>query len=143
METNFKVRSAKQFATKLTSRIQKSGKLGFGEREKELMQLCAGVYVTFVSNKDDVPVTHLIIKRKKDEDSFELKNVNKYPFVETKQLFDFFCFDYANKNVYFDLTREDVYDDELDGEVYRVNVRINEKSNPNNDDQSDEEDVTD
>jgi len=139
MANAFKVRSAKQFATKLSSRIQKSGKLGFGEREKELMKLSAGVYVTFVSNEDNVPVTHLIIKRSKDEDSFELKNVTKYPFVETKQLFDFYRIDYTSKNVYFDLTREDVYDEELGGEVYRMIMRINEKSNNSNDDTPDED----
>lgn len=140
---SFKIRSAKQFATKLTSRIQKTGKLGFGDKEKKLMNLNAGVYLTFVSNDEDVPVTHLIIKREKDEDSFELKNVNKYPFVETKQLFDFFHFDYINQNVYFDLIRETALDEELGGEVYRMNERINEKSNQNDDEQSNEEDITD
>lgn len=141
MAKEFIVRSARQFATKLTARIQKTGKLGFGERERELMQLNAGGYLTFVSNDDDVAVTHIVVKREKDEDSFELKGVTKYPFVETKQLFDFYHFDYVNKNVYFDLTRENTFDEELGGEVYRANVRINDKSNTNNDDQSNEEDI--
>lgn len=143
MINSFKIRSAKQFATKLTARIQKTGKLGFGEKERETMRLNAGVFVTFASNEDATPVTHLIIKRSKDEDSFELKGGNKYPFVETKQLFDFYHFDYVNKTIFFDLTREDVFDDELGGEVYRVLVRINEKTNNNIDDQSNEEDIID
>lgn len=143
MDNDFMIRSAKQFATKLTTRIQKTGKLGFGEKERELMKLSSGVYVTFASNDKDVPVTHLIIKRSKDEDSFELKSPNKYPFVEAKQLFDFYRFDYVNKNVYFELTREDVFDEQLNGEVYRVVVRINYKTSNNNDDQSNEEDITD
>ena len=145
MGTGFAIRSAKQFAVKLTCRIQKKGRLGFGEDEKRLMKLEDGVYVTFVSNEADVPITHLIIKREKDEDSFELRNGNaKYPFVDAKLLFDFYRFDYVNKTYIFDLIREAEYDDELKGEVYRANLRINDKNSSTlNNGQADEEDITD
>lgn len=143
MNDNFFVRSAKQFATKLSCRIQKTGKLGFGANEHELMNLTDGVYVAFVSNDENVPVTHLIIRREKDEDSFELKKGNtKYPFVETKMLFDFFHFDYVNQTIYLDLVREREFDAMLNGEVYRAIVRINEKNNSNNDSETNDEDVT-
>jgi len=120
----FKIRSAKQFATKLTARIQKSGRLGFGANEKELMNLCEGAYVAFASNKENEAATHLIIRRTRDDDAFELKNGNTlYPFVETKQLFDFFSLNYTFMSIFFDLTREEALDSELDGEVYRISVR--------------------
>lgn len=136
MEMKFKIRSAKQFATKLSARIQKSGKLGFGEKESELMNLKDGVYISFLSTDDSIAATHLVVKREKDEDSFALKKGNtKYPFVDAKQLFDFFGIDYASKSYYFELTREDSLDAELGGEVYRVFVRINEKSNANEEEQ--------
>ena len=130
MEVKFKIRSAKQFATKLSARIQKSGRLGFGEKERQLMNLEDGVYVTFVSTLEDAAATHLVIKREADEDAFVLKKGNtNYPFLETKQLFDFFGLDYINQTMYYDLTRESELDDELKGEVYRVCVRINDKNN--------------
>ena len=129
MTTKFKVRSAKQFASKLSARIHKSGRLGFGEKERTQMNLADGVYVTFVSTLEDVAATHLVIKRSEDEDAFQLKKGNtNYPFVDTKQLFDFFGIDYATTSTFFDLTREDDLDEELGGEVYRVCVRVNEKN---------------
>lgn len=136
MDVKFKIRSAKQFATKLSARIQKSGKLGFGEKESELMNLKDGVYIAFLSTEEDVAATHLVVKREMDEDSFVLKKGNtKYPFVDAKQLFDFFRIDYVNKTYNFDLTRDDSLDAELQGEVYRVFVRTNDKSNPNEEEQ--------
>ena len=95
-----------------------------------------GVYISFLSTEEDIAATHLVVKREKDDDSFALKKGNtKYPFVDAKQLFDFFGIDYVNKSYYFELTREDSLDAELSGEVYRVFVRINEKSNPNEEEQ--------
>lgn len=130
MAKKFTIRSAKTFATKLTARIQKTGRLGFGEKESELMNLRKGVYVGFASCEEDVAVTHIVIKSEKDDDSFELKKgETKYPFVETKQLFDYFGLDYLNQSIFFDLTRDEEFDSELMGEVYHVHLRIKEKNN--------------
>lgn len=134
MALNFTIRSAKQFATKLSARIRKSGELGFGEKESSLMNLTDGIYIAFASNDENVAVTHLVIKRNKDDDSFPLKKANtKYPCVETKQLFDFFHIDYTAATMFFDLTRESSLDEELSGEVYRATLRINDKSNQTDD----------
>lgn len=127
------VRSAKVFGLKLSGRIQKTGKLGFGEKVKQLMGLDEGVSIAFLSDNEETPITHIAVYREANPDAFELRNgKTKFPYVDTKQLFDFYKFDYTNKNIYLEFTRESVLDSEVNAEVYRVNVRIQEKSNNEN-----------
>lgn len=139
--TEFKIRTAKIFGAKLTSRIQKTGKLGFGEKECRLMNLQSGVYIGFVSTDEAKVATHLVVKREKDEDCFELKKANTcYPAVDTKQLFDFFGYNYVDEVINLDLTRDEALDGELGGEVYRVSERRKMKSNnEETEDDADEE----
>lgn len=59
-----------------------------------------------------------------DEDAFEVRTSGSYFYVATKRLFDELGFDYKKKNIMFDLIRKQSLDEEVVGEVYKMDKRV-------------------
>jgi len=121
----FKTISAKQFSQKLSARIQKTGRLGFGDNEKQCMDLNTDTYIKFVSADEHVPITHIVVLRQPDPDAFRLRLSGQYLYLDTAQMFDYYDFEYSHKTLFIDFIRDASLDSEpaLAGEVYKVKLR--------------------
>lgn len=121
----FKTISAKQFSQKLSARIQKTGRLGFGENEKITMDLSTDTYIKFVSADEKEPFTHIVVLRQPDADAFRMRLSGQYLYLDTVHMFDFYDINYSQKTLFLDFIRDASLDDDpaLGGEVYKVKFR--------------------
>lgn len=128
--TGCTIRKATQFSVKLTARIQKTGRLGFGEKAADNMELNVGNYIALLSTNADEPITHIVVLNESNDEAFELKGSKTYPYIEAKQLFDYFSVPYATKVCIYDFTRTPELDasSPMAGKVYKASLRIDEAS---------------
>ncbi len=125
MELKFRTISAQQFTQKLSARIQKTGRLGFGDNEKQYMRLDTDTFVKFVSADENLPITHIVVLRSPDPDAFRMRISGQYLYLDTAQMFDFYDINYATKTLFLDFIRDATLDNDpaLCGEVYKVKLR--------------------
>lgn len=114
--------SAKRFQTKLKATIQSSGRLSFTEKTSKELQFESGSRVKFLFD-DESKELYMAKMSGNDEDAFEVRASGSYFYVATKRLFDELEFEYKKKNIMFDLVRKPALDEEVGGEVYKMNKR--------------------
>lgn len=131
--TGCTIRRATQFSVKLTARIQKTGRLGFGEKAADNMALEAGKFIALLSTDASQPITHIVVLNESNDEAFELKGSKTYPYIEAKQLFDYFNVPYTTKVCIYDFTRTPELDasSPIAGKVYKALLRIDD-SQPKN-----------
>lgn len=115
--------SAKRFQTKLKATIQSSGRLSFTEKTSKELQFANGYHVKFLYDNDSKELFMAKVSGE-DEDAFEVRTSGSYFYVATKRLFDELGFDYKKKNIMFDLIRKQSLDEEVVGEVYKMDKRV-------------------
>jgi hypothetical protein len=114
--------SAKRFQTKLKATIQSSGRLSFTEKTSKELQFANGFHVKFLFDNESKELFMAKVGGE-DEDAFEVRTSGSYFYVATKRLFDELEYDYRKKNIMFDLVRKPALDEEVGGEVYKMNKR--------------------
>lgn len=122
----FKTLSARVFDKKLKATIQKTGKLGFGETEKDELRLSKDTFIKFSLDESstDTLLLYMTVLKTEDADGFQAKVTSGgYYNLNTARMFDSLGIDYADGGVIFDLVRMAEYDDELGGEVYMMKLR--------------------
>ena len=124
-----RILSAKTYGAKLKATIQATGKLGFTKNTSDALNLSVNKFIKFA--QDDNEDLYLIVTQFENEDVFKLIYASGYYSVGTKGLFDALNFDYKNNTIIFDLQRMVNLDNELGGEVYKMNMRIIDKPEKN------------
>lgn len=138
---NFRVLSAMDFDPCLKLRIQNTGKVGFGEDTARGLKLSEETYMKFLQDDMTPPCLYLAVLRSKDRDAFQVKRSGKYFYLTTTKLFDSLGIDYKTQTVFLEMVRLSQHDEQLGGEVYRLDIRVKTKKEDNNEDE--QEDITD
>lgn len=138
---NFKILSAIDFDPCLKLRIQNTGRVGFGEDTARGLKLTEETCMKFMQDVDVTPPQlYLTVLRTKDKDAFQVKKSGKYFYLTTTKMFDSVGIDYKTQTVFLEMVRLSQHDEELGGEVYRLDIRIKTKKDDNNEDE--QEDIT-
>lgn len=116
--------SAKKYGVKLKATIQATGKLGFPKSTSETLNFAERKYVRFGRNEDGL---FLSVSAEGDDDAFKTNVSSGYYSLNTKGLFDALGLDYKSQTVIFDLLRTPSFDEELNGESYKMVLRIRNK----------------
>lgn len=116
--------SAKKYGIKLKATIQATGKLGFPKSTSETLNFAERKYVKFGRNEEGL---FMSILADDDDDAFKTNVSSGYYSLNTKGLFDALGLDYKRQTVIFDLIRTPSFDEELNGEAYKMILRIRDK----------------
>lgn len=129
--TAMKILSAKTYGVKLKATIQATGKLGFTKGTSEALNLSVNKFIKFAQDDKNENELYLIVTQFENEDVFKLIYASGYYSVGTKGLFDALNLDYKNNTIIFDLQRIVHLDNEIGGEVYKMNMRTIDKPEKN------------
>lgn len=129
--TAMRILSAKTYGVKLKATIQATGKLGFTKGTSDALNLSANRFIKFAQDDKNDNDLYLVVTKFEDEDVFKLQYTSGYYSLGTKGLFDALNFDYKSNTIIFDLQRMVHLDNEIGGEVYKMNMRIIDKSEKN------------
>ncbi len=121
-----KILSAKKYGVKLKATIQATGKLGFTKATSDALLFAERKYIKFSQSEDESNL-FLSVSSEPDEDAFKLSISSGYYSLNTKALFDALSFNYEDSTVIFDLHRAASFDEELQGEAYKMVPRITKK----------------
>ncbi len=116
--------SARDFGRVLKVTIQKTGRLGFSNETATAMELDCNTYI-LLGKDDDLKADLIMVKRKTPhEDAFQVKKSGEYYYLDTTALFDMLRYNYkTGSNIFFDVTRDNTLDDQVDGEAYLLTQR--------------------
>ncbi|MCQ2145080.1 MAG: hypothetical protein MJY72_05005 [Bacteroidales bacterium] len=121
-----RVLSAKDYASKLKATVQATGKLGFTEDTAKSLSLSADRYVK-IAYDDESDTYYLVVMDDKDPDAFKVCSAGEYYYLPTSSLFRAMGLDYQVNSYIFDLARDNSFDEQLGGTVYKMYKRINER----------------
>lgn len=122
-----KVYSAKQYSVKLKCTIQNTGKLGFTSGTAKVLKLNPDSYIKIASDEEQVELMYLIVCNEPDEDAFNVDFISGYYSLPTSVLFNELGIDYKKYTVMYDLVRDTSLDEEVNGTVYKMMKRTNER----------------
>jgi hypothetical protein len=126
-----RILSAKKFGVRLKATIQATGKLGFTKATSDALNLEQCPFVTFSQSEDENNDLFLSISDIASEDAFQVLVSSGYCSLSTQALFDALSLDYKNNTIIFDLHRVASLDEELNGEAYKLVMRIMSKNEKN------------
>lgn len=124
---NFKILSAKTYDPTLKATVQKTGKLGFGDGTRAAFNLNEETFVKILIDEESNTL-YMCVLRAQNSDAFQVRKSGNYYYLSTSRLFDGLGIDYKTQTVMYDFVRCPQFDEELGGEVYRMNRRTTPRS---------------
>lgn len=115
--------SASQFCAKLKATIQVTGKLGFSDDAAKDLGLSSNTYIKLGIDENNPNTMYLVVSQEPNVDSFKVCKAGAYFYLPTTMLFSSIGYDFKNKTIIFDLTRDSEHDTEFGGIVYKANKR--------------------
>lgn len=121
-----KILNAKKLSVKLKVTIQQTGKLGFTEETAKELELSPDRYIRFAQD-DANGQLYLAVHSEENVDSFKVCSSGRYYYLQTTAFFRTLEYDFTNKTIMFDLSREESLDEMLGGKSYIMTMRINDR----------------
>lgn len=124
----FRLITAKDITKTLKVTIQKTGRLGFTNQTAEEMQIDTDTFFYF--GTDDQVASDLIMVKNRvaSSDGYRAIKSGDYYYLNTAPLFTTLGYEYASKNIIFDVVRYPALDQEAGGEVYTMVRRASKTS---------------
>lgn len=122
----------KSFNVKLKATIQATGRLGFTNETKEVLNLSEETYIKFARDDEGEKDFYMTLVREPNDNAFKVMKSGIYYYLSTQLMFDALGINYREKNIMFDLVRRADLDILLNGTVYRMCMRTSNRNKNNN-----------
>lgn len=120
--------SAKRYQVRLKATIQASGRLGFTGDTGKALHLTEQSSIQLARDPED-DTLYLIVFSDFNEDAFPVKKTGEYFYLPTRMLFEELGYEFQDKTIIFDLVRIKSLDEQMGGQVYKLNRRDIERRN--------------